>query len=364
MKHLYTFVAGIGLTACCVMTTNAQQTKILSADKNNEYGLVYSLPVTDIVVEASCEVINRVPGPYRQYAKRYLGKEEVVKEQSSRVSLTDIKAYTRGSAGEDKYLMQLKPGALTRICVAEDGMLLSINTEEDAQEETPVLRKGVEVPEPDMEEYLQYVDADYLASLSSAKRAQMLAETIMEIRESRLSLSRGTAETMPADGRQLELMLASLEKQENALTRAFNGYEYTTVQTGRYVVRPDSTWTDGELIVLFRLSETDGLCDADDYSGEPVYISLNELEIPEMPVGPKGEPKAFPKDGVVYTLPGTASITVEYKGSTVAEEQMAFAQFGIKAALDPKLFTDKRAPSCAVFNPNTGALLRLSECEK
>lgn len=364
MKHLYTFIAGIGLAVCCALTTTAQQTRILSADKNNEYGLVYSLPVTEIVVEAACEITTGVPGPYKQYAKRYLGKESIVKEDFSRARITDIKIFTRGIAGEDKYLMQLKPGALTNLCVAEDGMLLSINTEVTTPTKTSSLHINEAIPEPDIEEYLQYVDADYLASLSSAKRAQMLAETIMEIRESRLSLSRGTAETMPTDGRQLEIMLASLEQQEQALTRAFNGYEYTTVSTGRYVVRPDSAWTDEERRVIFRLNESDGLCDANDYSGEPIYLSLRDIEIPEMPVGPKGEPKAFPKDGVVYTLPGSSSVVLEYKGETIAEEQMEFAQFGIKAALDPKLFTDKRSPSCAIFNPDTGALLRLSECEK
>lgn len=41
----------------------------------------------------------------------------------------------------------------------------------------------------------------------------MLAESLMEIREAKVSLTRGTAETMPTDGRQLELMLESLRHQ-------------------------------------------------------------------------------------------------------------------------------------------------------
>lgn len=355
---------GVILMICSHIATPAQQTKMLSADKNNEYGLVYTLPKTEIVIEAACRVKVSVPGPYRQYAKRYLGKDEVIKEYAGDVALTDIAVYTRGIAGEDKYLMQLKPGALTQICVDNNGMLLSINTNAQTDAHETDMDKKADIAKPDMEEYLNYVDADYLASLSSAKRAQMLAQTIMEIRESRLSLSRGTAETMPTDGRQLELMLQNLEKQENALSRAFNGYEYTTTQTRRFVVCPDSTWNEQDRKVLFRLNAEEGFCEADDYSGEPVYLHITDIEKPEMPIGPKGEPKSFPKDGVVYALPGNAVVSVEYKGQKVTEENMRFAQFGIKFALDPKLFTDKRSPSKAVFDPSTGALLQLAESEK
>ena len=56
----------------------------------------------------------------------------------------------------------------------------------------------------------------------------MLAESLMEIRDSYLSLTRGTADNMPTDGRQLELMLNSLHDQESALTAAFTGTEYFT----------------------------------------------------------------------------------------------------------------------------------------
>ena len=60
-----------------------QQTRLLTGDKSNEYGVVYSLPVTELVVDATCRVTTRVPGPFRQYATRYLGTEATVSEPSS-----------------------------------------------------------------------------------------------------------------------------------------------------------------------------------------------------------------------------------------------------------------------------------------
>lgn len=358
----------IALAACALgmpawIGATAQQTQMLTGDKNNEYGVVYSLPRTELVVDVRCRVTERVPGPYRQYAKRYLGADAEVAEHSAGVQLCAVDMWVRGVPSDRQYLMQMKPGALARLNVAGSGMLLAINTTAEP-EDYPAPEQVENAPEPDMDEYLRYVDSDYLTSLSSAKRAQLLAQTIMDIRESRLSLSRGTAETMPADGRQLELMLQSLEQQENALTRAFNGYEYTREQARRFTLLPDSTSLDGD-ILLFRLSDNDGFCDKDDYSGEPVYINLAMVQSPEVPLDAKGEPKELPKNAVIYALPGTLSVALKYKGEPAGNtEELDFAQFGMTFGLDPKLFTDKRKPSMATFDPATGALKSISEIQQ
>lgn len=354
-------MALFGLAALCAGVACGQQTRMLTGEKSNEYGVVYSLPLTELVVDATCHVTTRVPGPYRDYARRYLGAEAAVPEASSRVELTGVEMTVRGVAGPQKYLMQMKPGALASLCVAESGMLLAVNTQEQEPSLPPLPDDGGG-DAPDIDEYLRYVDADYMSSLSSAKRAQLLAQTIMEIRDSRLSLSRGTAETMPSDGRQLELMLSSLERQEEALMRAFNGYEHTFTQTRRFTFMPDSASAQGEETVLFRLSDTDGFCAPDDWSGEPVRLSLNLVQTPQMPLDLKGEPKAMPKNAVAYALPGTASVSLEWRGEQVCSRQLDFAQLGCVFGLDPKLFTDRRKPSMAVFNPATGALVSVTEC--
>lgn len=361
MSRILRNMALWGLAALCAGVASGQQTRMLTGEKSNEYGVVYSLPLTELVVDATCRVTTRVPGPYRDYARRYLGAEAAVPEASSRVELTGVEMAVRGVAGPQKYLMQMKPGALASLCVAQSGMLLAVNTEAE-EPALPALPADGGGEAPDMDEYLRYVDADYMSSLSSAKRAQLLAQAIMEIRDSRLSLSRGTAETMPADGRQLELMLSSLERQEEALMRAFNGYEHTFTQTRRFTFLPDSASAQGEETVLFRLSDTEGFCDAEDWSGEPARLSLSLVQAPQMPLDLKGEPKAMPRNAVAYALPGTASVSLEWMGEQVCSNQLDFAQLGCVFGLDPKLFTDRRKPSMAVFNPATGALVSVTEC--
>lgn len=297
MRNL--FIIALALLA---LPLSAQRTKMLTGDKSNEYGIVYTLPSTRLAIDMQATFTERVPGPYRQYAPRYLGQVDVIEDNSRSVSLDKVSVHTYGVAGDRKYLMTLKPGATTAVCVADDGMLLSVNTEAEAPE-LPVLMSPAKPARPDMDEYLQFVDEDFLVSLSPAKKAQMLARTIMDIRNSRLALSRGTAETMPTDGRQLELMLQSLEQQENALMRAFTGYEYSYTECRRVLVNPDSTLLEGPRRVIARLAPGENFAESDDLVGAPIYLTVSDVVSPEMPLNEKGEPKLMPKDAVYILCP-------------------------------------------------------------
>lgn len=78
-----------------------------------------------------------------------------------------------------------------------------------------------------------------------------------------------------------------------------------------------------------------------------------------MPIDSKGEEKKLPKNAVIYNLPGSAMVTITSLGRKIYEEEIPMAQFGTTFGLDPSLFTDKKEPSFATFDPVTGALLEL-----
>lgn len=356
MKRIICGIALALLAAFPMADAKAQQTKLLTADKHNEYGLVYSLPVTALRIDVTAKQTVRRTGPYRQYAKRYIGTADVVEQDGETWTIESVKVTSYGVPDADaRYLMQLKPGALTSVCVDNDGMLLAINKEVSASAMPELPEDGV-LAIPDIKEYLQYVDEDFLASQSSAKQAQMLAESLMEIRDSKVSLSRGTAETMPTDGRQLELMLASLRHQEESITAAFTGAEASRTVSRSYTFTPGD---DGRF-VLFRMSDFSGFRDADDYSGDPVYIKVKTTRQGELPVDSKGEEKKIPKDGVMYNLPGAARISLSLSGRTLYDAEMDFAQYGVSFGLAPHLFSDKKERSFAIFNPATGALVEIA----
>lgn len=337
-----------------------QQTKILTAEKHNEYGLVYTLPTTALQITVTARKETRKAGPFRQYAKHYLGTTDVVAEDAVNWTITNVEVTPVGVKDDDtQYLMQLKAGALTYLGVDRNGMLLSVNIEPQAPKvQTPeLLQVGGRVISTTggAEDYLRYVDMDYVSAQNSMRQAEMVANSLMDVRDSYLSLTRGTADNMPTDGRQLELMLNSLKEQESALTRAFSGSVTIEEFTSQYTYLPEQ---DGEEI-LFRLSDFRGFVEPDDYSGSPIYIKTEIIYQGELPVDAEGKEKQFPKDGVVYAIPGTAKISVYDGKSGFYNKEIEFAQFGTKFALAPSLFTDKKSPSFARFSPVTGGLLEI-----
>lgn len=333
---------------------SAQQTKLLAADKHNDYGLVYTLPRTSLKITVSATKEVRKAGPYYQYAKKYMGTDDVVKNDAEIWTINSVEVVPFGKPDKNnRYLMQLKPGSTTFIGVDADGMLLSINV----NPELTAIREAVVSSTPDGDkiadkEYLRYVDEDFIASQSQAKQAQMLAESLMEIRDAKISLTRGTADQMPTDGRQLELMLNSLSHQEAAITAAFLGNISRETVVREYTYTPEENAND----ILFRMSGFAGFVDPDDYSGDPVTIKVEVTDRGDVPTDAKGEPKKLPKDAIAYTVPGAAKFTISHKGMDLFSGEFEIAQFGVTFGLMPALFSDKKAPSYAIFDPTTGAL--------
>lgn len=366
MRKLSILIALIG-SILAIVKASAQQTRILTADKHNEYGLVYCLPQTALEIEVTATRTVSLAGPYYQYAKKYIGTDKVIKQDSEKWAISDVKVSRYGVADDSaRYLMQLKPGAVTFICVDEDGMLRAINKDVTASgnKEDRVRfsgnkkNEGASEKSPgDIKAYLEFVNEDFIASQSSAKQAQMLAENLMEVRESKVSLTRGTADTMPTDGRQLELMLNSLAYQEAAMMAAFCGTTYTETLTRKYTFVPE----DNGRTVLFRMSDFSGFVASDDYSGDPVYLNVEITREGELPVDVKGEEKKLPKDAVMYNLPGAARVSLSFLGEMLYNKELDFAQFGVRFGLNPGLFSAKKDRSYAIFDPVTGALQTIGD---
>ena len=121
------------LSLCLLLTTSlgfAQETKRLTAEKHNEYGLIFSLPKTHLDLEVVATKTIRKAGPYCQYAEKYLGIPGAITQDSEEWSIASVKAIPYGLPDpEEQYLMQFKSGSEGYIVLDENGLLLSINTE-------------------------------------------------------------------------------------------------------------------------------------------------------------------------------------------------------------------------------------------
>ncbi len=346
---------------------DAQQTQKFTATKANEFGLTYTLPTTVLDVTIEAERIDREPGEFYNYSKKYLGIDPVM-SPSTEWSMKSVTVNPRGEAPGDnaeRYLIKFKSGSTPFILLTPDGLPVSINVETDytpdpLENPLPVAVKA----EPSIlkrPEARQAMTEDMLKAQSTAKRAELAASRIFELRQSRSDIISGQSDNMPADGKAMQLVLDNLASQEAALTAMFTGTEThsTVVQTIPF--KPDGDMEgDSQSAVVARLSPLDGIVASDDLSGEPVTITVDIIERGEMPVNDKGEELKFPKNGVAYTIPGRARVGVTYKGDKLFGGEMEVAQYGITFGLDPSIFTDKKAPAALRFYPATGAIKDLS----
>lgn len=355
------------------MFMSAQTTSKLTASKANEYGVVYTLPLNSFEVTIAAEKTVKTPGEFARYAGKYLNDTPIL-APSVTWRITDAVVKQDAYPDEDeRYLVTLKGGEGSYIIVTDTGYPVSLNDETYDPDMPEVnLPKAVE-PKPtvlERPEARQAITPEMIQSKSLAKKAELAAAKIYELRTNRNEIITGQADGMPSDGAAMKLALDQITAQEEALTAMFLGTTQTSVEVNTYLfdVPEDG---DPERVVVARLSAINGLVAPEDLSGAPIYATVVPLTRGELPLNEKGLPKAFPKGGVAYRIPGTARVTITYDGKTLTEGTYDVAQYGEVFGVDPAVFTTKKSPFGAKkmpaylhFNPLTGAIRELGVVEE
>lgn len=353
------------LAIAALVPASAQNTQRLTATKANEYGLIYSLPVTDLLITIETEHTRRTPGEFYNYARRHLGLTDAITEPSTTVKVKSVTINTHGVPDpENRWLVQFKSGGTPYMLLTPDGVPLTVNTDTPAQNAAATLPQAMSAAPTVLETDAarQAMTQDMIRSSSTSKRAELAAQRIFELRDTRSDLLSGQADNAPADGRAMQLVLDNLSGQEGALTAMFTGTEQTWTTVETVTVRPDSLGLADEVIA--RISPVDGILTPDNLAGAPLTLSIDVVEQGHLPANDKGEIKKFPKGGLAYNIPGRARVTVRYDGRIIASQEVSLAQLGVTFGLDPSLFTDKKAPSKLQFDEATGAILLLGPADR
>lgn len=316
-------------------------------------GTSYYLPKTALRYTIQVEKTTYTAGRLAPYARRYL-KQDV--EQNSATSYRIIGITTDRLALPDTskrfQLTTDKKYSIHKVCRASNGQLLAINAEaEPAATPQPTFTPA---PKPQPVNPNDFMSEDILNAGNPAKMAELTAREIYDIRESRNQLNRGEADFMPKDGAQLRIMLANLDKQEQALRSLFEG-----------TVTKDTTWTSIDFTptaegrsLLFRFSQHYGLTSTDDLGGSPYYIQVEDLHTvaPPTPIAP-GEKKEDKNDiGLRVCQPGRIRLTVsDSQQQMLATDEVLAPQFGTTESLSGELFGKKQSTRI-VLSPLTGSV--------
>ena len=168
-------------------------------------------------------VTTQTPGVFYQYAKRYLGAEQIITKASTQYSLDGIQISATTSADIDRaYQVPATKGWQTQLLsLTEDGRLLGYNIEANLPE-PPVQVVNSSKHTVTSTDVLPLLEEQFIAG-TTAKMAEGAAKQIYRIREMRLNLLAGEVEHVPADGMAMQLVLDELNKREAELISLFVG---------------------------------------------------------------------------------------------------------------------------------------------
>lgn len=316
-------------------------------------GLNYFLPKTALQVQVRIEKRTFTPGRLAAYSERYLRKAcQTTPSVTYRVVGVDFYPTAVPDTSRHFTLPLNKKLIVLNIDCDKNGVLMAVN---DKGETEPAPKPFVAAHKAKPLNPDDFMTADILAAGSEAKMAELTAQEIYDIRDSRNQINRGESDEMPKDGAQLRLMLDGLQQQETALLQLFDGT--TDIDTTETIISyvPEKGRQDD---VLFRFSTRLGLLDADDLGGAPYYVRVNDLgEIQKVDLGPTDEKKKE-EPAFYVVLPSLIQVAVTDGAKPLCSKQLYAAQFGSLQGLPQDLFSKKQTTHI-VLSPVTGAVKHL-----
>lgn len=323
----------------------------LAGNAQSVDGATYMLPKTGVKLTMLVEKTVYTPGDLAEYANHFLRDAEVdVNPKTSyRLVSGSTALYAEGDTSKI-FTAHIDPKHCIQQLELKDGILQAINAE---PVKTTAAKPFVPAYQPRPIDPKRYLSQDVLSAGSKRKMAEMVAKEIYDIRESRSELTKGQAEYMPKDGEQLRLMLASLDQQEAALRQLFQG----TVRTDTTEVTLSYMPVKGvNEAVLFRFSERYGLVAADDLSGEPYKVIVEDLHIAPQPIVEPGKKAAKDETGVWINLPGKIRLSAVDPHQRVFQQiEYSAGQYGEVENLNEPLFM-KKVTTHLVLNPYNGGI--------
>ena len=269
MKKLNLILLCIVHCALCISIT--AQTSVTPFDASKDYlnGITYSLPKTElnIVITARCTIEK--PGPFYQYAERYLATKDIITINNETWAIENIDIQTSAIADPNRTFQVAidTKGIANNITYAHDNIIAGVNIESDMSEKSDMSENSSFLtPNSSLNFDYSVLNEETLTATSIPKMAEMIARQIYHIRENRTALLAADIDQMP-DGEALKTMLSKLDKEESELIAFFVGKTTSYTVTKTYSITPDDNLKD---YVIARISTSEGLISAGNVIGEPI----------------------------------------------------------------------------------------------
>ncbi len=352
MKKYISLIAIIILSASCSAPLNFQVTKIGEEPEEFVQRIIYSLPATILRINIEIEKETYIPGPYRKFADRFLGLDQVIQNYSFQYKIGSVDLLTfsepdpsmffslnviEGSLNWDKYLSLSQQGFVLQ--PGKSGFQPLKASDKEGQ------FSGTSIDELSMKMNLtEITDTLYktivtdsmlirLPVLTTAQQVRTLEQKAKEaasnlflIRENRFYTITNIDGDYP-DGQAMEVMVAEMDKMEKAYLEMFTGKVVKQKFTQSFLYSP----TNAESSQNFKLcgfSPQKGLTDSE--NAYDITLDIDHIDtIPEINLKTSSDPNEDSKSNTLYyRIPDIANVKVKLVDEVLYENRLGIYQFG------------------------------------
>ncbi len=318
--------------------------------------VLYALPRTSLVIRVTAEKTLYVPGPFRAYAKKYLGIDPPITQARTEWNLVSAEISSFREPDPDRYFVITTNGLLAEnaLRMTRSGLILDLAGVSDKA--APAF--SVESDEPDGKPYFtdlsvkrnfaEKLDTLYRTVLqdtgyvripvvrttfekkTTEQKAEEAANFIIKIRKRRFKLMAGQYDVYPKD-EALEFAVKEMTRLENEYLALFTGKKVTQRWYYRFIVTPEDA---GKQPVVFRFSPQTGVCTASSCQGIPVYLQFEAGK--GITTGEEGY-TGIAVDKLFYRIPRMTTVRLICNDRTLASRHLLIYQFGPVIPLPAKV---------------------------
>jgi len=313
-------------------------------DLDPEGTVSYALPQTSLTFDVEAVQEKYYAGPYAKFAQKYLGVE-VRQQDECTYKLSGVKvtpcveadqsrryvvALSSKNSSANAYLQLTTQGLIAtsdgsfgnesvwRFPVQTTGDFSDKGVSSNYTSESATLYQNVR--QEDAYNKIS-VQQDMVVEKSLEKKAQEAADMIFSLRKTRVQIVTGDTDANYS-GAAMESALNEISRLEKEYLTLFIGYSEFQTQNKRFDIVPVN---DGNnIMVVFRLSDTEGLLPADNMSGKPYFVDIAPQDIV-----PTSDGKAKGNNSIFYRIPAICNLKLSDGVSVLLQSRVPIYQYGV-----------------------------------
>ena len=373
--NLIIFIVTVLLYSCSSIKTE----NIKSTNKLKKYSFFYNLPKNELQININAVKQTYIPGPYKDYADKYLGIKLKYKDKKESWQITDVKINSVPVVDTSKYFVVSYSGDkyIKSYNLSELGFLISLNSDKELHKYVNT-KKNIQHQNKYLPEFInsiikpifvEKIDTTYktvrrdsivrrvpvykrnIVSKDLESRAEDAARFIIKIRKRRLRVLTGMDKNFPK-GEAAKQIIKKLDELENQYLTLFVGKTINENKQFSFNIVPQKNKLDYKIC---NFSEDKGFSDN---ANSAISLKLTDESfnsvIDSFLIKNTKSKKVV--NGIFYRLPKAYKAVINLDNKNLLSQTVKISQFGNLTVLNKKDLQNKSV----IFDASTGAIKSLT----